>query len=171
MNKKKIYSLAEIGVFTALFAVISQISIPMPFFVPLTLQVISISLAAYTLGVKKSLVAILVYVVLGAVGVPVFASFGSSFATLFGYTGGFIWGFFPLALFCALGKGKMKILFSAIGLILCHLVGVLWYSFVSKIDIFTSFVTMSLPYLFKDAILILLAYFLSKIIKKRIKKS
>ncbi len=171
MKNKKIYTLAEIGIFVALFAVVSQISIPTPFFVPITLQVMIISLAAFLLGAKKSLVGVAAYVALGFVGVPVFAGFGGGIASLFGYTGGFIFGFFPLALFCALGKGKIKILFCTLGLILCHLVGVLWYSATAKIDILTSFLTMSLPYIFKDMALILFAYFCAKLINKRIKKS
>lgn len=171
MKNKKIYTLAEIGIFVALFAVISQISIPTPFFVPVTLQTFIFALAAFVLGTKKSLVALLAYVMLGAIGVPVFASFGGGVATLFGYTGGFVFGFFPLVLLCSIGGGKMKILFSTFGLILCHLSGVLWYSLVAKIDVFTSFVTMSLPYVFKDAVLIVLAYFTAKMINKRIKKS
>lgn len=170
MKNKKIYAIAEIGIFVALFIVISQISIPTPFLVPITLQVFIVSLAAFILGVKKSMLALSVYVALGFVGVPAFAGLGGA-STLFGYTGGFIWGFFPLALMCALGKGKIKILFCTIGLMLCHFIGVIWYSAVSKIDVTTSFVTMSLPYIFKDTVLIVLAYFCAKLINKRIKKS
>ena len=171
MKKPKIYSLAKIGIFVAFFAVVSQISIPTPFLVPITLQVMIVSLSAFVLGTKKSLVALIVYVAIGFIGVPVFAGFGGGAATLFGYTGGFIWGFFPLAVFCSIGKGKIKILFCTIGLILCHLTGVLWYSIIAKISPLASFLTMSLPYAFKDALLIFLAYFCAKLIKKKIKKS
>ena len=171
MKSKKIYAITEIGIFAALFIVVSQISIPTPFLVPITLQVFIIPLAAFLMGAKKSLIALLVYVALGFVGVPAFAGFSGGAITLFGYTGGFIWGFFPLALTCALGKGKIKILFCTIGLMLCHFIGVIWYSAVAKIDILTSFATMSLPYIFKDAVLMLLAYFCARLIKKRIKKS
>ena len=171
MKNQKIYSLAKIGIFVAFFAVVSQISIPTPFLVPITLQVMIVSLSAFVLGTKKSLVALIVYVAIGFIGVPVFAGFGGGAATLFGYTGGFIWGFFPLAVFCSLGKGKIKILFCTIGLILCHLTGALWYSAVAKINPLTSFITMSLPYVFKDALLIFLAYFCAKLINKKIKKS
>lgn len=171
MKGKRIYELCEIAILVALIAVISQISIPMPFFVPITLQVLAVSLDAFLLGVKKSVASISVYIALGFVGVPVFANLGGGAASLFGYTGGFIWGFFPLALLCALGKGKIKILFCSLGLISCHIFGIFWYSFLSKNDIFTSFVTMSLPYLFKDALLIIIAYFLAKLINKKIKRS
>ena len=171
MKNKKNYTLAEIGVFVALFAVVSQISIPMPFFVPLTLQTLIFPLAAFVLGTKKSIIAVLVYIMLGFIGVPVFAGFGGGIVALLGYTGGFIWGFFPLVFLCAIGKGKIKILFCALGLILCHLIGVVWYSFASKNGIIISFFTMSLPYIFKDAALMAFAYFLSSMINKRIKKS
>ena len=171
MKSKRIYTLAQIGVFVSVLAVVSQISIPMPFLVPITLQVLAVSLTAFLLGTKKSLTALLVYVALGLAGVPVFACFGGGVSTLFGYTGGFIWGFFPLAFFCAIGNGKIKILFSSIGLTACHLIGVLWYSMLAKIDILTSFLTMSLPYVFKDALLVVISYFIAKLINKRIKKS
>lgn len=171
MKNKKIYAIAEIGIFVALFIVISQISIPTPFLVPITLQVFIVSLAAFILGVKKSMLSLSAYIALGFVGVPAFAGLGGGASTLFGYTGGFIWGFFPLALLCALGKGKIKILFCTLGLTLCHFIGVLWYSAIAKIGATASFVTMSLPYIFKDAVLIVLAYFCAKLINKRIKKS
>lgn len=171
MKDKKIYNLAQIAVFVAAFATLAQISIPTPFLVPITLQTFIVPLAAFLMGVKKSTVALLAYIALGFVGVPVFANFGGGIASLFGYTGGFIWGFFPLCLMCALGKGKIKILFSSLGLISCHTIGVLWYSFVSKIDVLTSFVTMSLPYILKDSVFIVLAYFCAKLINKKIKKS
>lgn len=171
MKNKKIYAIAEIGIFVALFIVISQISIPTPFLVPITLQVFIVSLAAFILGVKKSMLALSAYVTLGFIGVPAFAGLGGGASALFGYTGGFIWGFFPLALLCALGKGKIKILFCTLGLAFCHIIGVLWYSILAKINIFAAFVTMSLPYIFKDAVLLILAYFCAKLINKRIKKS
>ena len=71
----KTLDLCMIGVVTAVIVIMAQISIPMPLGVPMTMQTFAITLAGIILGSKKGAVASLIYVLLGAVGVPVFANF------------------------------------------------------------------------------------------------
>ena len=71
----KTLDLCMIGVVTAVIVIMAQISIPMPLGVPMTMQTFAITLAGVILGSKKGAVASLIYVLLGAVGVPVFANF------------------------------------------------------------------------------------------------
>ena len=70
----KTLDLCMIGVVTAVIVIMAQISIPMPLGVPMTMQTFAITLAGIILGSKKGAVASLIYVLLGAVGVPVFAN-------------------------------------------------------------------------------------------------
>lgn len=168
-TKPYIKKITYTALFVAIIAILSQISIPVSV-IPITLQTFAISLCGFTLGRKSSLVATLAYLALGAVGAPVFASFNGGFQTLLSYTGGFLWGFIPFVLLCSLTKSKLAIPFGISGLLLCHLSGIIQYSLVSDTTVWLSFLVVSLPYLAKDIILVILAYFLSTRINKIIKK-
>ncbi|MDE5934006.1 MAG: biotin transporter BioY, partial [Lachnospiraceae bacterium] len=116
-----------IGMFAAVLAVLSQISIPMPSGVPITLQTFAVALAGVVLAWKMGTASVLVYILLGAVGVPVFAGFSGGAQVLVNYTGGFIWGFIVMTLLCGIGvqmKNKIAgILLGIAGLAVCHLFG------------------------------------------------
>ncbi|MBO5321474.1 MAG: biotin transporter BioY [Clostridia bacterium] len=170
--KNRNVSLTFTALFTALICVTAQISFATPT-VPITLQVLGICLCAYTLSLKQSLAAVITYLLMGAVGLPVFSNFRGSVQILLGPTGGFLFGFILLALFCSLARNckphLSKIALSGIGLLLCHIFGVLQYSIVTGNGIFISFVSSSLPFILKDALLVLISYFMSNLILKRVK--
>ena len=92
----KTIDIAYIGIFAALIAVCSWISIPLA--VPVTLQTMAVCITAGLLGTKKSVLTVVVYILLGLIGVPVFAGFSSGVGVLFGMTGGYIIGFIFTAL-------------------------------------------------------------------------
>ena len=71
-------------------AIAAQISIPLPGGVPMTLQTFSVALIGFTLTRNKGVKAILIYLFLGVIGIPVFASAKFGLMTLFGVTGGFL---------------------------------------------------------------------------------
>ena len=73
------------ALFAAMTAILAQISIPFPGGVPLTLQLLSISLCGVLLGSKRGFMSILVYIILGAIGLPVFAGFSGGFQYIVGY--------------------------------------------------------------------------------------
>lgn len=162
------------ALFTAITAILSQTAIPIPGGVPLTLQTFAVALCGYVLGVKWGLASISAYVLLGAVGVPVFSGFKGGIDTLFGTTGGFIFGFILFALICGLSHSfKNRILAVLIGIggmLVCHLCGVIQFSIVYGSNFINSFLLVSLPYLLKDALSVIAAYFLSVYILKLIKK-
>ena len=76
------------GMFAALLAVISQLSIPMPSGVPITIQILGVALVGSVLGWRLGLFATITYILIGAVGLPVFANFSGGFSKLVGVTGG-----------------------------------------------------------------------------------
>ncbi len=155
---EQIAAMVQIAMLTAIISVLSIISIPMPTNVPLTLQTFAIALAGYSGGIRKGLPAVGIYLILGAVGVPVFSGMKGGFSVLLGYTGGFLWGFLLMALLCGIGREKGKIpciLLGTAGLALCHLCGVLQYTIVAGTPFLQSFLLVSAPYLIKDVLSVL----------------
>ena len=76
-----------VGMFAAVLAVISQISLPMPTGVPITIQVFGVALVGAVLGSRLGTTATLVYVLLGAIGLPIFANFSGGISSIVGVTG------------------------------------------------------------------------------------
>lgn len=168
VRKTKTAELTMIALFAAIVAVLSQISVPMPSGVPITLQTFAVALCGHYLGTKKGTAAIGVYILLGAVGVPVFTNFKGGFACLFSVTGGFIWGFLALAALCGLPfrKKPIRIIFGLLGLSALHVCGAFQYALLMGIDFLQSFLTVSAPYLVKDVISLALAFILAEIARK-----
>ena len=93
---QKTLDMVYIAVFAVIIAVCSWISVPMV--IPFTLQTFGVFCAVGLLGGKRGTLSVLIYVLLGAVGIPVFSGFSSGIGTLFGVTGGYIMGFIFTAL-------------------------------------------------------------------------
>ena len=165
---KKIREMALVGIFVAMICVVSQIVIPMPSGVPITLQILMIAFLGYFFNFKKAIISILLYILIGFVGLPVFSGFQGGFGVLFGPTGGFIWGFVIIAVLCALSSSKSIIAISMgiVSVLICHLLGLVQYSIITRIDFWVSALTVSLPYVLKDIAFVPLAYALSLRIKK-----
>ena len=94
--RSKTYDMVYIAIFAVIMAICSWISIPME--VPFTLQTFGVFIAVGILGGKRGTLAVLVYILLGAVGVPVFAGFTGGIGVLFNTTCGYIVGFLFSAL-------------------------------------------------------------------------
>ena len=139
-NRAFIYDLVLISVSAALITICSWISIPLgP--VPFTLQTLGILAVMLTAGGRRGTIAILVYLALGAVGVPVFAGFKGGIMSFIGPTGGFLIGFILAALvYWLLEKLILKKLmttpvktwiFGMLGFIvfeiIMYIVGVIWF--------------------------------------------
>ena len=124
---KKGFSLRDM-VLCALFAAILAVSawLTVPGEVPFTLQTFGVFAALGLLGGKRGTIAIALYLVLGAVGLPVFSGFRGGFGVLLGTTGGYISGFLlPGLLYWALtallgNKGWVRLLAMVLGLLLCY---------------------------------------------------
>lgn len=92
MSKTSTRSIAFVAMGAALISVLSQISIPLgP--VPFTLQTLAIGLIASLYQPREATLSVVLYLLLGAIGLPVFAGGSSGFQALFGATGGFLWAF------------------------------------------------------------------------------
>ena len=174
MHKSSTRSIVLTGLFTAIIAALSQIAITSPSGVPITLQAFAIALTGYFLGYKKGCFAVLTYILIGAVGAPVFANFYGGLSAIIGVTGGFLWGFVLMALLCGLRKWRtiwLDLFLGVIGLLLCHLCGILQYAVVSHNTLFQSFLTASVWFLPKDILSVAAAYFVTKSIRRALEKS
>ena len=135
MKKKfRTIDLVYIALGAVLITICSWISIPTT--VPFTMQTFAVFFVLSALGGKRGTAAIIVYILLGAVGIPVFAQFTSGIGILFGSTGGYIVGFVFMGLVYwlivhLLGKKLWaQILSMVIGLAVCYAFGTAWFLFV-----------------------------------------
>ena len=169
--RERTRKLVYVALFAALTAVLSQISIPLPSGVPLTLQTFAVAFAGFFLGWKYGLAAIGVYVALGACGAPVFAGFTGGAYKLIGVTGGFIWGFFPLVALVGTGGADLRRPSSAMlalaGLAVCHMIGIGQYALVTGNPLGASALAVSVPYIAKDALSVLLAAIVARAVSRR----
>lgn len=179
--RSNILSLTMIAMFTALIAVCTLVTIPMPPpFVPFTLQTLAVFLAGSFLGMKRGIVSVLVYILLGMVGVPVFAQFKSGISALMGPTGGFIIGFIATAAIVGFFQDRFGnrlwslVLSMSLGLIACYAFGTIWFVVVyqqskGSMDIWNALSICVFPFLLFDAVKILAAVLLSYRLHKLIK--
>ena len=177
-KKLKALDLAYIGIFTAIIAVCSWISIPTT--VPFTLQTMAVFLALGMLGGRNGFFSVLAYILLGAVGVPVFAGFKGGIAALLGNTGGYIVGFLLLAgvywfMTSLLGnKIYIKAIAMVLGLLVCYAFGTAWFMLVyikanGAVSLMTVLGWCVFPFLLPDAIKLAVALSLSAYLAKYIK--
>lgn len=175
INTKKMILYA---LFAALTAVLSQIAVPLPFTpVPVNLATLSVLLAGGILGAKGGAVSQTVYVLIGAVGVPVFSNFTGGFAKLAGPTGGYIAGYIAAAWLVGFLTSKRKknlpnlILSMAAGILLCYMLGTAWFMILTKNTLLQSLTLCVIPFLIGDALKITAAGFLVWKLKDKISVS
>lgn len=165
-QKSKTYDMVYIGIFTVLIAICSWISIPMT--VPFTLQTMGVFLTVGILGGKRGTLAVLVYILLGAIGVPVFAGFTGGIGVLISNTGGYIMGFLLAVLLMwgmekLFGKSNIVLAISMVlGLLVCYTVGTIWFMMVysantGAVGIMTVLGWCVFPFIIPDIIKIILA--------------
>lgn len=160
------------AMFVALIAVLSFFIIPTPIGVPFTLQTFAIALSGYVLGKKNGVIVVVVYLIIGLVGVPIYAGMQAGPGVLFGPAGGFLWGFLFLSFFCGFAiekKGKVLVfLFPFCGLLCCHICGIIQLQLVSHMSWISAIAVGSIPYIIKDIISISCALGLSYTIRKNL---
>jgi len=178
MKNSKLTQTIFIGLFAALIAVCSQIQIPGA--VPFTLQTFAVFLAGGLLGGKRGTISVFVYILLGAVGLPVFAGFKGGIGALIGTTGGYIIGFiFSMLVFVVfelLLKEKAKKIIPlgiamVIGLIICYAFGTAWFMIVytntkEPIGLITALSWCVFPFIIPDIVKIALALTLTSRLKR-----
>lgn len=167
--------MAYIAILAALISICSWLSIPAA--VPITLQTFAVFLAVFVLGGRRGTLCVAVYLLLGAIGLPVFSYFRGGPAALFGASGGYLLGFIPAALVLWLlekrTKGSfLRRLFAALlALAVCYTIGTLWYAVFyleTSPSVATILATCVLPFILPDLLKLSFALFLSDRLRKHL---
>ncbi|MBQ4641850.1 MAG: biotin transporter BioY [Oscillospiraceae bacterium] len=165
--------MALCGLFAALLALCAWLSFPMGD-AAVTLQTFGVFLCLGLLGGSRGTIAIFVYLLLGAVGLPVFSGFRGGLGALLGVTGGYLTGF----LVCALVYWLLSVLLPSkqllamiAGLLTCYCFGSLWYYYIyidsgTAVNLGLILAKCVLPYLLPDAIKLSLALILTKKLRR-----
>lgn len=179
-RNNNIYTIALIAVFTVIISVISALNIGFEILgVPATLQTFAMAFAGFVLGYKKGTLTIFIYILLGAIGLPVFNGFLGGIGVLLGVTGGFIFGFLFIGFFSGLGMkftkiknaviiSIIRIVLSIFGLLLCHVLGSIAAGIYLETSTWSAALLVSIPYIPKDIVSIILAYILALAVRKAI---
>lgn len=167
-NRTKTLNIVMYALYAAIIAVSAQLTVPLPTNVPITLQTFGVVLCAAVGGALAGTVSTSVYVLIGAVGVPVFAGMKGGFGVLFGPTGGFIFGFIVMAFFCGLRAEKLwqRLLLSLAGLAVCYICGAVQYALIAQKDIITSLTLVVVPFILKDVLSVIAAQYMAIPIRK-----
>lgn len=175
MKKAFTRDLTIIALFTALLCISAFIYIPLP--VPITMQTLVMFSALLILGGRRGSIAVLLYVLLGALGLPVFAGFSGGISRLLDATGGYIFGM-PLASFLwwlldtlVPKKPIFKIINSVAALLTIYIFGTLWFVFVyanGEKALSAALLSCVVPFVVPDLIKLYLAYHISKKIPQSI---
>lgn len=177
-SKLSVRDMAYIALFAVMMAVCSWISIP--YVVPFTLQTFAVFLAVEVLGGRRGTVAVLVYLLMGAVGLPVFTGFSGGIGHLLGSTGGYIVGFVFTALVMwgmerIPGSRTVVLAVSMVlGLLVCYAFGTAWFLLVyarttGPVGVWTAVGWCVAPYVVPDLMKLALALVLRRRLRRAIR--
>ncbi len=159
MEKTNVYSLTRIALFATITGVLAFVSIPLPFSpVPVTAQSFGAMLAGLLLGPREGALSQLLYVLLGAAGMPIFAGNASGLGVLAGPTGGYLWGFAAGAYVIGLmaqkranakppGTGLSVLACVVGGVVVVYVLGILQLSLTTRLPLGKAIIAGALPFI------------------------
>lgn len=173
----KIKNITIIGLMAALITICSWISIPTA--VPFTMQTFAIFFIIILFGGKRGFLSVLVWLLLGSVGLPVFSGFTGGIGKFTNVTGGYLLGFLLLSLITwgitHLFGTKAPVLITSmlLGLISCYTLGTLWFYMLAlhngnATSVFSIFMSCVFPFILPDIIKLILSITVSKTIKRHL---
>ena len=172
-EKNKVRDITVIGLMVALLCISSYIAFPLPFTpIMITSQTIIINLIALTMNTKKGVLSIIVFYLIGAIGVPVFSGGRSGIGTLVGPSGGYFLGFLLTVLVITLIKGKNLnlrksiILTVFVGMTIIYICGATWMGYYNGLSFMENLKVSILPFIPGDIIKCVLASYIAVKINK-----
>ena len=173
-----IKDMAVIAVMTAILCIIGPWSLTIPFSpVPLSLCSMGIYFAVSLLGGKRGSICTILYLLLGSCGLPVFSGFSGGLGKLCGPTGGYLIGYFFLAVICGFflkhfpTNGFLQITGFLLGTAILYLFGTLWLQFQMQLTFLNALALGVIPYIPGDIVKLILAISIASPIKKRLKRA
>ena len=174
----KIQDLTLIALMAALTCILGPMSITLPFTpVPISFTNLLIYIAVMVIGMKRGTISYLVYLLIGAVGLPVFSGFSGGLAKLAGPTGGYLVGFIFLALISGFFVEKFSgnIVMAVIGMVLgtavTYAFGTIWLCAQMHLTFVQGLYAGVIPYLPGDAAKIVIAIIVGSAVKKAVVKA
>ncbi len=170
----KIKDLTYIALLTAFLCITAPLSLPIGT-VPVTLASFSVFLISAIAG-KKGTLAVVLYILLGTSGLPVFSGFTGGFQQLAGVTGGFLVGYIFASLFISvLSKERHSVIICFVVMLTANLIiyvsGVMWFVYSTKTEFLPALTICVFPFVIPDIIKTVLAAYISLNIRKRLEKA
>ena len=169
----KLRSLILSAIFAAIIGILAQMTIPLPL-VPITGQTLAIGLAATILGSRFGTLSVVLYLLIGSAGIPVFSGLSGGFSVLVGPTGGYLVGFLPTAFFIGWYLEKTSYTFkhaliaNLLGTILTLAFGTVWLKIAADLSWTAAIASGVTPFIIVGIIKAALAAWLGIIIRKRL---
>ena len=169
----KTYSYVVTAFSAAIIAVMAQITIPLPL-IPITGQTLAVGLVVTILGVKYGTVSVLLYILLGAIGLPVYSSFTGGIGILMGPTGGYIIGFLVQAYLMGLYLQKFGttyvhgIIANLFGMVITLSFGTVWLKIVNDLTWTAAFFSGTVPFIIVGIVKAVLAAWLGVVLHNRL---
>ena len=169
----KVQAMARVALMAALLCVAAQFALPVGT-VPVTIQTLLVALCGVVLGPRLGMLTVFLYLLLGAVGLPVFAGGTGGLAKLASPTGGFLIGFVPMAALCGVMREKgylVQCLCALEGLAVLEVFGVTQLKAVANLDLQAALAAGVWPFLLKDIACVFGGVFLGRLIAARLEKA
>ena len=170
--------LALTGLMAAVICVLGPLALSIPVSpVPISLGTLAIYFVASVAGMKTGTLSVVIYILLGLAGVPVFTGFTGGVGKLFGPTGGYIIGYLFMALICGFFADKfgrqlpVYFLGMILGTVTCYLFGTIWLGYQMDMTFPQALAAGVLPYIGGDLLKLVLAMALGIQIRKRLLKA
>lgn len=174
MGQAKLQKMTVIALFAAIIGILAQIAIPLPIGVPITGQTFAIGLTATILGSRYGTYATMLYIAIGAVGIPVYAHLTAGFGIIVGPTGGFLIGFIPTVYIIGLYLEKTSFsviqatIANIIGMLITLLCGSVWLKISAELSWTAAFVSGFVPFIVVGLIKAFLAASAGILIRNRL---
>lgn len=179
MGISKIYTMTECAIFAALLCIFSPITVPIgP--IPISMGLFAVMLTAVILGWKKGVLSVIVYLLIGLCGVPLFSGGKGGLAAFVGPTGGYIWSYVLMAIvigFLSQKEWKNKILSILIpflacllGIIICYTLGTIQFMNVANYSLTKALAVCVYPFIPLDLLKALGAALLGTGVRKNLNR-
>ncbi|MGM9985783.1 MAG: biotin transporter BioY [Bacillaceae bacterium] len=172
-KRTKLQMMIMAAMFAAIIGILAQVTIPLPL-VPITGQTLAIGLAVTILGKNYGTLSVFIYLLLGAIGVPVYAEFSSGIGILLGPTGGYLLAFLPTAWLMGMIMDKYgytyykAIIANIIGMVLTLTIGTIYLKVVGELSWMAAFVGGAAPFIVVGVMKAVLAAAIGIAVRKRL---
>jgi biotin transport system substrate-specific component len=176
MQNHRLRGLILSALFAAITAILAQVTIPLPY-VPITGQTLAVGLTATILGSRLGGLAMILYALMGAIGLPVFAEAKGGFQIILGPTGGYIIGFIVTAYVIGLILEKSRFSFvmamiaNTVGMFVTLLLGVIQLKYIAAMPWDKALAVGVIPFIGVGLIKAALAAFIGVKVRERLSQA